>query len=314
MPLSHKDAQSFAQGIFDTFDLSGLHINQEIAIESLYQDTLNQWNELNSKNVMQRRHDYFKIPNVTYSDYAERILEMEDDKKVIYGIRHLNTDRTRPFIDLRSNFQISSKTMALDIYDQIKHHFTYFKPQLMAFWSAKKLIADFWGSIYWVTQASDIKKLTPWKDEKLLTLIQVVDDSYYQWYQERYEAFHTDWPKLKEFVTVNSKECMNRSMQQGLLYEVYYQGEKIGLIAGERSLFLGHPGIYFNEIFIDLSWKGKGLAKAIQRKFVVGNAQDDEWIWGTINDQNIPSCRTASANQRKAIRFESFIKIQHALK
>jgi len=89
------------------------------------------------------------------------------------------------------------------------------------------------------------------------------------------------------------------------MYEVYMKGKKIGLIAEERSPFLGHSGVYFHEIFISKKWKGKGLAKAIQRKFV----NDDDFIWGTIDAQNLPSYKTALVNKRRPIRFECFLKI-----
>ena len=90
---------------------------------------------------------------------------------------------------------------------------------------------------------------------------------------------------------------------------VEIEGERVGLIAGERSPFLGHDGIYFHEIFVSQKWKGKGLAKIIQRKYVDQFTEGHEFVWGTIDHFNLPSFKTAEGNGRKAVRFENFVEI-----
>jgi len=57
-------------------------------------------------------------------------------------------------------------------------------------------------------------------------------------------------------------------------------------------------------------WKGQGLAKAIQRKFVDENSKQTDVVWGTINSANLPSYKTAAANRRIPIRCESFFEIK----
>lgn len=128
----------------------------------------------------------------------------------------------------------------------------------------------------------------------------------YERIRSEFESFK---PRLKKRVTVNSIESMRESIDQGLLYEAHLDGQRVGLIAGERSSFLGHPGIYFQEIFISKDFKGIGLAKALQRKFVRESSNDGEYIWGTIDSLNLPSYRTAIGNGRIPIRYECFLKI-----
>ena len=118
---------------------------------------------------------------------------------------------------------------------------------------------------------------------------------------------------LKDKVTINSKKVMQDSIEDGLLKSVLLNGKRIGLIAAKISKFLGYNGMYFNEIFIDKNFKGKGLAKAIQRKFIQEFSRSNEFIWGTIDSQNLPSFKTALANGRKPIRFECFVPIDHDL-
>ena len=61
---------------------------------------------------------------------------------------------------------------------------------------------------------------------------------------------------------------------------------------------------------MDKKWKGKRLAKAIQRKFVAELAYENDYIWGTIDSANLPSYKTAFANGRKAIRVECFANLE----
>ena len=308
MKLASNDVQAFAQAEFNTFDLSDFSLNEDVAIKELQDEIMTEWGELNSTEVMKSRHNYFQIPETRISDYSERLFDLGGEKKVIYGIRHMGGDRDIPFIQLKPNFTIKDSKEAFQVYQDLKSELNVFKPLFLSFWSAKKMNVDFIGSTYLVTTAKEIKELSSWSGEKSLKFQRVTDDSYYDWYKNGYEKFHYKNPELEKKVTLNSFDSMKDSREQGLLYEVYIEGEKIGLISGEGTSLLGHQGIYFHEIFIDEKWRGKGLAKVIQRKFLTLNAQDDDFIWGTIDDSNLPSYKTALSNGRRPIRYECFIK------
>lgn len=308
MKLTNNDVQAFAQAEFNTFDLSDFCLHKDIAIKELRDEIVAEWDELNSNDVMKSRHDYFKITDTKTSDYSERLLDLGGGKKIIYGIRHMGRDRDFPFIQLKPNFTIKDSREVFQIDKDLKDELMVFKPLFLSFWSAKKMDVDSIGATYLVTTAREMKELAPWSGEKNLNLHRVADDSYYDWYKNGYEKLHNKNPELEKKVTLNSRVSMKDSREQGLLYEVFIEGEKIGLISGERSSLLGHQGIYFHEIFIDEAWRGKGLAKAMQRKFLALNALDDDFIWGTIDDSNLSSYKTALSNGRKPIRFECFVK------
>lgn len=309
MKLANSDVLAFAQAELNTFDLSNIDIDSNLALKELSSDIVSEWDELSSNEVMDSRNNYFKVPNTKSSDYAEKILKLDDDKKIICGIRHIGGNKELPFISLKPNFRIFNVEEALEVYNKIKNEFMAFKPLYLSFWSPKKMDVDFIGSTYLVARSLKIKSMKSWEGEALLKLKKVVDDSYYDWYKSGYEEFHKDRPDLEKKVTLNSLDSMEDSVEQGLMFEVYIDNEKIGLIAGESSPFLGHTGVYFQEIFISKSWKGKGLAKSIQRKFVEMATKDNDFTWGTVDDHNIPSYKTALSNGREAIRFECFVKI-----
>ena len=103
---------------------------------------------------------------------------------------------------------------------------------------------------------------------------------------------------------------MEESRELGLLYYGVINNENVGLIAADKTNFLSHSGVYFNEIMLTTDWKGKGLAKVLQQKFIKEHVCQLDFVWGTIDWNNKPSLKTALSNNREAIRFESFIDIE----
>lgn len=293
-----KDFKEFALAVLKTYDLTGLKIDKEKALDSIKDQIEQEFKELNSNEVKKVRQQYFKIGEP--DDYGEFLLEIGNNKKVICGIRHFGRNPDYPFINCTPNFEITSKTEAKVVADQIKKRFEKFNPLWFNFWSAKEIEVDFIGSVYLVSQFDGAEK-----NEMTLELIK--DESYYDWYESGYEEFHQERPELRAKVTLNDQEVMNESLEQGLLFYAKKGEQRIGLIAGVRSDFLGHPGLYFNEIFVAKEFRGKGLAKSIQSKFLNDNAAAGEIIWGTIDHHNKPSYQTAIANKRKPIRYECFL-------
>lgn len=310
MDLEREAILEISKLDLNNYSLEELSLDREVALNSIFDDRVEEFEDLNSDETLEFRLDYFKFPNVRKEDYLERVIDLGEHKKVLCGIRHFGGNKEMPFVSLATNFALESKEEALQIYQTIKKHFSVFRPLYLSFYSNVENIADFYGSIDMVALASQIKKITPWHGEDILEFEPITDDSFYEWYKKGYEEFHEDRKDLKAKVTVNSLEVMKGSVEASLIFYASINGEKVGLIAAERSDYLGHPGVYFNEIFLMRNWKGKGLAKAMQRKFVAKFCKDNELIWGTIDSHNLPSFNTAKANGRKPIRYECFINLE----
>ena len=310
MTLHKNDVQLFAKAALDTFDLKEFSMDEEKAFSELQDDIVSEFDDLNSEDTKKARNYHFKVPGADLDDYAEKILLLESGKKVIYGIRHMGRNPDLPFIQFYPNFCIQSRTEALEIFEKIKHEFEVFRPKYICFWSRDEIDADFFGSIYMVSTSKQMKELNKWPIEDELHFIKITDDSYYDFYLSGYKEFHKYTPKLSMKVTVNSLNTMKESLDDGLLYYIEIGGNRVGLIAGVRRKFLGEEGIYFNEIFISKHWKGKGLAKAIQRKFISFNTAGHEFVWGTIDSHNLPSFKTAKSNGRIPIRYECFVLVR----
>lgn len=309
MLLSENNLQQFAIAVLDTFDLREFSIDKEKALGEVKNDILAEYKDLNLDETKKARNKNFKVKHACADDYTEKILILNAEKKVIYGIRHKGGNAALPFIQITTNFKIKSRTEVIKIYAKIKLQFAVFRPLYICFWSQARCDEDFLGSIYMLSTVDKFKLTTAWPNESKLKLTQISDDTYYEWYIKGYNEFHLTSPELKTKVTVNSMDSMKNSLNQGLLYYIELDNERIGLISAEKNNFLGQPGIYFHEIFISKQWKGMGLAKAIQRKFVTSFTEAGQFVWGTIDWHNLPSYKTAYANGRKAIRYECFIDL-----
>ncbi len=309
MNFSEAQLQSFTTAELNTYNLSSLTIDREVAKSAIQQELLEEVTDLNLESTQQSRLDFFKVEGATKDHYSEKVLSISADKELIYGIRNMGGNPEVPFIQLIPNFKISSKEECLEIYKLIKEEFKVFRPLHLSFHSAHKVNADFYGSIYMVSKTQELITQNHWPVEEFISFESIEDDSYYGWYRDGYEEFHRDFPELKSKVDINSLHSMQDPLEQGLIKYVILDEERIGIIVGEASNFLGHTAVYFHEIYITKKYKGKGLAKAIQRKYVMDFCSESDFVWGTIDSMNIPSYKTAYSNGRRPIRYESFINL-----
>jgi hypothetical protein len=314
LKIEQQKLWSFAMAEMNTYILNDLDINKELALKELEKEILSEFEDLNSQQTKKARLEYFKIKGVKEDDYNERVLDLDEHRSIIYGIRHKGANKNVPFIRIRANFNITSLNQVKFIAEKIEHEFKVFKPLYINFHSKDKLDVTLHGCILMVSPVVNIKNLKPWKKENDISLIEVNDESYYDWYVRGYQEFHKASPELIFNVPVNSKRIMDDSKDQNLLFYIEYNGSRIGLIAAEKSSLLGRDGLYFNEIFISKDWKGKGLAKQVQRKFIDLYGNDHELVWGTIDSMNLPSYKTAYSNGRRPIRFECFHKLDKTVR
>jgi GNAT superfamily N-acetyltransferase len=304
MLLSDSEIKSLAIAELKTFTMQ---LDEKRALESLETDIKEEFEELNSTEVKEGRASHFAIKGAVPADYAERILRLDNDRLALYGVRHKGGNRDLPFINLRVNFEINSREEVLAIFEKISEELKVFKPIEISFWSNKPIGKV--GSCYVVVATERIMNQKPWPKEDEIEFKAIENTDYYNWYKDEYEKFNEDRLDLKDWVTVNTEQDMEECMEDGLLHLVEYQGQRIGLVAAEESDLVGHEGFYFHELLIAKEFRGQGLAKAMQRKYVSELAPDSEYVWGTIYSENEPSFKTAQANGREKVRYECFITL-----
>ena len=307
MNILEKELSNFAEANLATFKTSEMDLNRDNAINYLKNEIKNELNDLNDNEIKKQRANFFNIGQP--DDYQEHIVDIGDNKMLICGIRYIGCDLNYPFVKITANFQISNKKEAKELYEIVKSRFSIFSPKFVSFYTAQKFEADRFGYVYMVAPFDKINSSSAWENDGKVKLKKITNDSYYDWYCQGYDEFHIERPDLKGRVQVNSKEKMNESLEQGLLYYALIKNEKVGLISGVKSDFLGHKGLYFNEILVRKEWKGNSLAKIIQQKMIKEAGSFSDFVWGTIDFRNQPSLRTALSNGRRPVRYENFIEV-----
>ncbi len=300
--------KAFAKTNLDSYNLLGFELEEKTMLAAIEKEIKDDFNNLNQEKTKRKRYTFFNIPDALPDDYEEFILNLDKNIQVIVGIRHLSSNREKPFINLQSNTTFSTQQL-LDLYhSKLTSKFTKFQPQYIRFYHKEKLEDISTRSVYLAQTASKIKEIPPFAKESEITLTAPTDDSYFQWYEKGYLDYHKRFPSLQPFVPINSKDDMEHSRKEGLLRIAHCNGQRIGLISAMRDTFLGYDAIYFLEIFLDQAFKGKGLAKCLQRKFVAEVTQQ-EIVWGLIDFENKPSLKTALSTSRLPVRYEHMIKI-----
>ena len=250
--------------------------------------------DLNRSEVLEGRSRYMGIGKP--SDYLNHLIET-DEGLIIAGIRHLGNDKNKPFVFVWPSFEITSTQ---NIIKAISPYFKVFKPENISYWSRP----DCNNSNEKVIQQRFIGQISE-MDKYDLELLKI--ENYYEWYKSEYDKFHKENPEYINRIQVNSKELMDDSFKEGLLY-VYKKGESnIGLVAGENDTFLGKSAIYLNEILIGQSYRGKGYANKLLSGFV--NTLNADYFICDIDSDNIPSTKTALRSGQKVFSQEIFVQI-----
>lgn len=310
MGVSQRQWKTLSKATLSSYNLTGITINKQRALDFIHNNIIHQYNELNSDSVLVSRCDYFKVRGTTTDDYREKLYVYKDDLVFLCGIRHYGGDVNKPFLEISPSFSIDSSITAFEIYENIKEDYKCFNPKQLCFWSKSKVDVDCISNVVMGQYSNLIKAIEPWPMEWELDFIGVGSDKYYRWYLEQYKQFNIEESTLAASVQANDIDTMNISMNQNLLKLILLNGKQIGLIAAESTPFLGTEGIYFNELLLIKEYRNQGIAKAMQRAFVQRFVPDNVVVWGTINSSNFSSFKTAEANERQAVRFECFVNIE----
>lgn len=314
--MNSETRKRLAHAALKTFDLSVFgKINIEAASSTLEHE-LQKRLQLNDPKTTYQRHDFFKIPNSKQKDYEERLFQVAMNKNVLAGIRHFGGNVEKPFISLWPDYEFETLVDLKEVYSVIADEFAVFGPKHLSLWvNSKQKLGLQLSSVltpslrYVVGSVKEIKnKPLPPNSEKV-SLVTIEDNSYRGWYEELYKEFHRKFAELKRRVPVNDQEDMDSCLNDRLLFFIYIDGQKAGLIGGRKEELLGQSGVYFTEIVLSSEFKSRGFAAAAQRAFTESLPESTDLVWGTIDAKNVSSTKTALRVGRIAIRSEFFVPV-----
>lgn len=296
---------AYAKVELSTYFLNNFIIDTEKVITDIATNIEKTTIHLQMDETTKKRHNFFNILGAKSNDYREKIIELDNRAQAIVGIRFFGLDNNKPFLSVKTNFQINNSKEQQELFKNLAEYFSVFSPKQIQVFSPIPPTSSAITQILMMGNTSNVPKL-----ETDIFLKQVKkNEDYYSWYSQQYDLFHKNRPDLKEIVTMNSKDLMDESKENGLLYIAYKKSEKIGLIAGEKADFLGKKCLYINDILVGNDFKKQGYGKIIQNNFIHIMKNQCELIFGTIHPQNIPSLKTSISNGRIPVRYESMVDI-----
>ena len=303
--LSEKEKMLFVKNRieqdFDTIFIEKDKVNFETNILEEFDDLL----QLSDIKNIQKWFENVNIPNTKVEDFKERIIETSSGK-ILIGIRFLGMDISKPFVNVWTSFAIEKELE--NIIEICKQEFKIFKPKHIRFWSKNKKQKNVCQN-HIVGNIQEICVSKKPINYENVALEKITNLDFYAWYEKMYTQFHKDFPELKAYVSINSLETFTDIMKQKMCYFIYFEGEKVGLIAANKDECLGMSSIYMYEIIIDKKFKGKKIATASQRKLIELHKENYTYINGNIDSRNIPSTKNALSVGRKIISSEILLPI-----
>lgn len=315
--MLENNLEKLTLALAETFDYKSLGVAKDNMLLTWAKAQINELLELNHEDVKAKRCDYFNIPGVNKDDFSETLFNISADKNVLAGIRHAGGNIEVPFIHITPDFPI----LDLEELERIK---TILTPKFEKF---SPLYLDCWVNPRWRIHDELLAKAEPRqryivgriKDlieqnenitlEKEISLQRVEDRSFYPWYHQLYADFHRNNPGLKDWVPINDEEDMFASMEENLLWYVYAKDKRIGIVQGETESIFNRPSLYMAEILLDEEYRGRALAPKVQIEFIRKNRKKFDIVWGTIDQKNIPSMKTALKVGRRNIRSAFMVPI-----
>jgi hypothetical protein len=293
---------------FDLIKSNELFKNDLANLKFAIKSDLESLASLAEPEVCLARSNFFKLEGITTFDYRERILELDDEKFIMAGIRFHGLDVMKPFVSVDCSFKFLNEETITKISNLVWKDFSMFRPLS-----------------FHLTLPSNFQINLPTVNIDQYTVIGVVEDlicsqlseiphnielleltsmEFFNEYLKEYELFHQRNPTLRYIVKPESVEDFQESILDKLLYKIIINGTSAGLIAGLARDFYGIKGVNILEEILFDSFVGKGFGVYIQRAFTLKLKNRYSILWGTISSLNIPSLKTALKNGRQVREIE----------
>ncbi|MEE8468547.1 MAG: hypothetical protein V3T22_08835 [Planctomycetota bacterium] len=255
---------------------------------------------LESPEVIANYAAHCPCPGAEHADYMPRDVDLGDGLTVFAGIHfgqsffvHVYA-QTRPL--LPSELSGAANTLL--------ETFSVFEPTTVRWWEAAQTDSVFPGE-----REEDLRLIvghlptiladgTP--PDPRVRLVRSSSVPFYDEYTAMYERFLTDHPMMRPLLSVEEREDLQGCADVGALFRVLVEDEFAGVIAANPTTYRGVGAWSVREELLDTPYRGRGLAKLVQRSMLARLDQTvSPLVLGTIYTANQPSLRTALSVGRR---------------
>jgi hypothetical protein len=246
------------------------------------------------------------VPGARADEYLLRACRVQADATVLAGIHFYGLDIARPFVGVFAQSRHLTPHEALTATQWLCEDFATFQPQAVQWWSAsdradlRALPGAVGDQRLVVGPIEAINRLPLAAPTATLRLLADPDGASYPAYAEMYARALAANPAWQGKLQQTTAEEYTACAHAGGLYVVEVDGDYAGVIAALPGVVRGIPGWVMMEEMLDARFRGRGLARSMQRLLLARlDTQRHGLVLGTINDANLPSLRTARGAGRE---------------
>lgn len=239
------------------------------------------------------------------SEYNYRLIQTQG-LSIVCSLRFKALSMSEPFIEIMLCDKPLDRETITWIGSIVKEEYSRFKPDSVRYLSLdddplcpgdREDFAVFVGDIA-ALQAQ--QKPNRYHD---LELRPSMDIEFYPCLLRNYEELFRE-----RELTPERAASLERSLEQGLLYEAFIDGQWAGMMSAHRMTERFYTGVFIVEEIIDEKFRGQGWAPVMQRNFI-DQLESDAMVFGEILWWNDRSRRTALRVGRKKCGTAFFHKI-----
>ena len=259
--------------------------------------------ELAEPEVCRARHQAFGLPGTQPQDYAERLLSLPGQGRLLAGIRFRNLDPDFPFIELSGDLPLPELlARRTEIFTTLRQTFAVFRPRGLTLCLPAALAVP--DARTWNLYLSGTPVAAgSWPDCELRRPARILD-------QQAYLAHYRRWarlqPVLSTWVGPEAEADLEAALEADLYFRLDVRGQPVGLIAGRAAAYYDREGVYLIEQLVFPEYQGRGYGRILQALFQQAIRTRFDCIWGTIHSENTASLQTALACGRSISEREVF--------
>lgn len=248
------------------------------------------------------------------SDYAPRLIVGNEGLVMLAGIRFRNLDLRQPFVDiLGASRPFSSQSEINSCKEVVSTAFSVFAPHSIRI-ERSLLCEQFDGATpgkVVMAAPSDLMVANACPLPLGLSLKRARVSDVYAWYESAYRRFALRRPDLVPHVRQESRDDFGAAQDSGALFDILFEGQRIGLISAYESLEGPLDGLCINEFILDEAYLGRSLAVAAQGEFARQvHRIEPSVIYGNIHPSNGPALAVAEKLGRRAISQQTWIPLR----
>lgn len=240
------------------------------------------------------------VPGANPSDYRLREIVLSGDLQVLAGIHFRNLDTRYPFAGVYAQTRSLSPGELVDASARLRELLTPFCPRNVQWWISgeasdprglphvvgdRRLVA---GSLREIAASERPSAAAAIHLRSHLTGTAYAD--YVRWHDEFMRA-HPEWEGR---IAKTTRETFDDCAENGVLCSVEIRARRAGVLLARPGTIRGMSGWLMVDELLSSRYRGRGFAARMQRLFLERlDPETHPIVLGTIDDQNLPSLRTA---------------------